>query len=150
MKVSVASMNLHLKSDFLYCMVVVCANKPNLTLLTDIAQELDVALNTSAVSTIQLNSDVEQTTPITYKVETPMDQACLHVQCSRLPNHIIQIMLTSPVFRIENYVHLNEELREKLDDFNPDPLDMLDKERCLIAAAEIRKFISFIVSISLK
>lgn len=138
MKVSVASMNLHLKSDYLYCMVVVCANKPNLTLLTDIAQELDVALNTSAVSAIQLNSEVEQTTPITYKVETPMDQACLHVHCSRLPNHTIQIMLTSPVFRTENYVHLNEELREKLEEFNPDPLDMLDKDKCLIAAAEIR------------
>ena len=78
MKVSVASMNLHMKTDYLYCIVIVCANKPNLTLLTDIVQELDLALNTQAVSAIQLNASGEETVPVTYNVETPMDQACLH------------------------------------------------------------------------
>jgi hypothetical protein len=47
-------------------------------------------------------------------------------------------MLTSPVFRSENFLNFDEKIREQIAELNPDPSDMLDKNKCLEAAAEIR------------
>lgn len=139
MKVSILAMRLFLRLDRQYSLVLICANKPNVTLLNDICQELTIALNTQAMASVQLESDGRQVTPITYQVDEHVDDACLHVQCSRLPEHTVRLMFTSPVFRSENYLHLNEAIRQEIVELNPDPLDMLDKSKCLEAAAEIRK-----------
>ena len=142
MKVSILAMRLFLKRDRQYSLVLICANKPNVTLLSDISQELSIALNTQAIANIRLDADGRQTAPITYQVEKHIADACLEVQCSCLPEHTVRIMMTSPVFRSENYLHLNETIRQQIVELNPDPLDMLDKNKCLEAAAEIRECIN--------
>ena len=139
MKVSALAMRLFLKNDHVYSLVLICANKPNITLLNDICQELTIGLNAQAIAEIQLNSNERQeSTPISYRVEAHVNDACLSVQCSLLPEHTIRIMLTSPVFRSENFLNLDEITRQQIAELNPDPIDMLDINKCLEAAAEIR------------
>jgi hypothetical protein len=50
MKVSVLAMRLFLKQDHDYTLVLICANKPTVTLLNEICQELSSALNTQTIS----------------------------------------------------------------------------------------------------
>ena len=138
MKVSTLAMRLFFKYDYEYSLALICANKPTVALLNEICQELTIGLNAQAIAALQLESDGEQSTPITYQIDMHVDEACLTVQCSRLPKHTIRIMLTSPVFRSENFLNLDEQTREKIAELNPDPNDMLDKNKCLEAAAEIR------------
>jgi hypothetical protein len=138
MKVSTLAMRLFFKNDHEYSLVLICANKPTITLLNDICQELIIGLNAQAIAAIQLDSNNEQSTPITYQIQAHVNDACLTIQCSLLPKHTIRIMLTSPVFRSENFLNLDEKTREQIAELNPDPSDMLDKNKCLEAAAEIR------------
>ncbi|CAF3546466.1 unnamed protein product [Rotaria sordida] len=138
MKVSTLAMRLFLKNDYEYSLVLICANKPTVTLLNDICQELTIGLNAQAIAAIQLDSNEEQSKPITYQVQAHINDACLTVQCSLLPKHTIRIMLTSPVFRSENFLNLDDSTRQQIAELNPDPSDMLDKNKCLEAAAEIR------------
>jgi hypothetical protein len=143
MKVSTLAMRLFYKHDYEYSLVLICANKPTVTLLDDICQELTIGLNAQAIAAIQLDSNNEQSTPITYDIKTHINDACLTVQCSLLPKYIIRIMLTSPVFRSENFLNLDDTTRQQIAELNPDPSDMLDKNKCLEAAAEIRMKIKF-------
>ncbi len=138
MKVSTLAMRLFFKNDYEYSLVLICANKPTVTLLNDISQELSIGLNAQAIAAIQLDTTGDQSSPITYKIQTHIPDACLTVQCSLLPKHTIRIMLTSPVFRSENFLNLDDQTREQIAELNPDPSDMLDREKCLEAAAEIR------------
>ncbi|CAF0743663.1 unnamed protein product [Rotaria sp. Silwood1] len=138
MKVSTLAMRLFLQNDYEYSLVLICANKPTVTLLNDICQELSIGLNAQAIAAIQLDSTEEQSKPITYQVQAHVNDACLTVQCSLLPKHTIRIMLTSPVFRTENFLNLDDSTRQQIVELNPDPTDMLDKNKCLEAAAEIR------------
>jgi hypothetical protein len=138
MKVSILAMNLSLKQDRQYTLVVICANKPHLSLLNDICQELTLALNTQAIAAIQLDSIEEPSRAITYRIDKHPDRACLHVQSSLLPDYTIRILFTSPMFRSENFLHLTEHVRQQIAELNPDPSDMLDKNKCLEAAADIR------------
>jgi hypothetical protein len=138
MKVSTLAMRLFLKNDYDYSLVLICANKPTVTLLNDICQELTIGLNAQAIAALQLDSNDQQSTPITYQVQANINDACLIVQCSLLPKHSIRIMLTSPVFRSENFLNLDDKTRQEIAELNPDPTDMLDKHKCLEAAAEIR------------
>ncbi len=138
MKVSTLAMRLFYINDYEYSLVLICANKPTITLLNDICQELTIGLNAQAIAAIQLESNDEQSIPITYQIQAHINDACLTIQCSILPKHTIRIMLTSPVFRSENFLNLDEKTREQIAELNPDPSDMLDKNKCLEAAAEIR------------
>ncbi|CAF1327567.1 unnamed protein product [Adineta steineri] len=139
MKVSTLAMRLFLKTDEEYSLVLICANKPSLTLLNDICQELTIGLNAQAIAAIHLDSNNgEQSIPTTYEIETHADDACLTIKCSLLPKHTIRIMLTSPVFRSENFLNLDNTTRQQVAELNPDPFDMLNKNKCLEAAAEIR------------
>ena len=141
MKVSTLAMRLFLKYDTEYSLVLICANKPTITLLNNICQELTIGLNTQAIAAIQLESNSEQSTATTYQVQAHVNDACLTVRCSLLPKHTIRIMLTSPVFRSENFINIDENTHQQIAMLNPDPCDMLDKNKCLEAAAEIRTYI---------
>ncbi len=110
MKVSILAMRLFLKTDREYTLVLVCANKPTVTLLNDISQELAIVLNTPTSA---------------YQIQPDVIDACLIIKSSLLPEHTIRIRLTSPVFFNANSLNL-------------DPIDMLDKDKCLQAAVEIR------------
>lgn len=140
MKVSTLAMRLFVKYDCEYSLVLICANKPTESLLKEICQELTIGLNAQAIAALQLESNNEQSTPITYQVQAHVDDASLTVQCSRIPKCTIQIRLTSPVFRSENFLNLDDQTREQIAQLNPDPSDMLDKNKCLEAAAEMRMF----------
>ena len=140
MKVSTLAMRLFVKYDCEYSLVLICANKPTESLLKEIGQELIIGLNAQAIAALQLESNNEQSTPTTYHVRAHVEDASLTVQCTSLPKYSIRIRLTSPVFRSENFLNLDDQTREQIAQLNPDPSDMLDKNKCLEAAAEIRKF----------
>ena len=140
MKVSILAMRLFLQTDHEYALVIICANKPTKSLLNEICEELAIGLNAQAIAALQLDSNNEQSKPVTYKIEAHVDDACLTVQCSLLPKHTIRVLLTSPVFRSENFLNLDENTRQQISALNPDPIDMLDKDKCLQAAAEIRTY----------
>ena len=130
MKVSTLAMRLLLRDEHEYTLVLICANKPNETLLNEICQELTLIFDAPAG---------EATTPIvTYQVQALIPDACLTVQCTLLPEHTIRVLLTSPVFRSENFLSIDNEECHTVAELNPDPADMLEKFRCLEAAAEIR------------
>lgn len=141
MKLSTLAMRLFLKNDHEYSLVLICANKPTVTLLNEICQELTIGLNAQAIAAIHLDSNEEKSTPTSYQVQAHISDACLTVQCSLLPKHTIRILLTSPVFRSENFLNVDESTRQQIAELNPDPSDMLDKNKCLEAAAEMRKLI---------
>lgn len=143
MKVSTLAMRLFVKYDCEYSLVLICANKPTESLLKEICQELAIGLNAQAIAALQLESNNEQSTPITYQVRAHVEDAALTVECSRISKYIIRIRLTSPVFRSENFLNLDDQTREQIAQLNPDPSDMLDKNKCLEAAAEMR--MSFLV-----
>ncbi|CAF0749776.1 unnamed protein product [Didymodactylos carnosus] len=128
MKVGVLAMRVFLKRDREYSLVLICANKPTIDLLTKISQELTSTLK-------MLTSDKEE---VLYDIQASMDDACIYIKCNLLPTHRIRIMLTSPVLRDENFVNLSDEGRIEINKLNPDPVDMLNKVKCLEAAAEIR------------
>ncbi|CAF3870443.1 unnamed protein product, partial [Rotaria sp. Silwood1] len=134
MKVSILAMHLSLKTDYEYTLVLICANKPTITLLNDICQELTITLNKQNNSSNQIDSTIQQSIPIIYQIETHVIDACLTIKSSLLPQHTIRIMLTSPVFCSDNFLNFDE----KVTELNSDPTDMLDKNKCLEAAAEIR------------
>lgn len=140
MKVSTLAMRLFVKYDCEYSLVLICANKPTESLLKEICQELIIGLNAQAIAALQLESNNDQSTPTTYHVRAHVDDASLTVQCNHLPKYSIRIRLTSPVFRSENFLNLDDQLREQIAQLNPDPTDMLDKNKCLEAAAEIREY----------
>ncbi|CAF5050180.1 unnamed protein product, partial [Rotaria sp. Silwood1] len=139
MKVSILAMHLSLKTDYEYTLVLICANKPTITLLNDICQELTITLNKQNNSSNQIDSTIQQSIPIIYQIETHVIDACLTIKSSLLPQHTIRIMLTSPVFCSDNFLNFDE----KVTELNSDPTDMLDKNKCLEAAAEIRTYISY-------
>ncbi|UJR33196.1 hypothetical protein I4U23_020651 [Adineta vaga] len=138
MKVSTLAMRLFLQTDCDYSLVLICANKPTKTLLNDICEELSIGLNAQAIAALQLDSNNEQSNPVNYQIVAHVSEACLTVQCSLLPKHTIRILITSPVFRSENFLNYDENTRQQIAELNPDPIDMLDKNKCLQAAAEIR------------
>ena len=138
MKVSLLSMNLLLKTDREYCLALICVNKPSDDLLKDVCQELNIALSAQAIAQMQFDSDGNHGQQIAYQVEENVKEAALTVRCSLLPDRHVRILFTSPIFRNENFLHLNEQQRQQIDLLNPDPGHMLDKSKCLATAAEIR------------
>ncbi|CAF2123789.1 unnamed protein product [Rotaria magnacalcarata] len=139
MKVSILSMRHSLRIDHEYTLVLLCANKPTITLLNDICQELANALNKQVTSANQSHS-MEELSSIQsiYQVHTNVVDACLNVQSNRLPEHTIRIMLTSPVFCSEKFSNRDQTTDLRLAELNSDdPTDMLDKNICLQAATEI-------------
>jgi len=144
MKVSTLAMRLFYKYDREYFLVLICANKPTSTLLNEISQELTIGLNAQAIAALQLDSNNEEVKPITYEIETNISEAYLTVQCSLLPTYKMKILLTSPVFRTENFLNIDETKSEQIAQLNPDPDDMLNKDKCLEAAAEIRMLFRYL------
>ena len=130
MKVSTLAMRLLLHDEHEYTLVLICANKPNATLLNEICQELTLIFDTPTGEATM--------PPVTYRVHALIPDACLTVQCTLLPEHTIRVLLTSPVFRSENFLSIDNEVCQTVAELNPDPVDMLEKSRCLEAAAEIR------------
>lgn len=135
MKVSTLAMRVFLKTDFEYSLVLICANKPTVALLNEITQELAMVLNVSSIAAVETDTTGGL---LSFDVEAHIADACLTVRSSRLPHHVVRIMLTSPVFRSENFLSYDEVTRQQIFALNPDPVDMLDKDKCLEAAAEIR------------
>lgn len=141
MKISILAMHLGLKIDHQYSLVLICANKPTVTLLNTICQELTIALNKQNTLSNYYNSTEQEGLVDCYKVEVQVADACLIIKSSHLPYHTIRITLTSPVFHNEQYFNVYDPTSQNLATLNPDPMDILDKNKCLQALVEIRMLI---------
>lgn len=141
MKLSILSMRLLLKVDQQYSIVIICANKPNDVLLKNVAEQLSSVLICENSPKDQIDDAEKQSSGRRYEIEENIPQAYLVIRSTDFPNRSIQILFTSPIFRSENFLELSESARQQIEIFNPDPEGMLNKQKCLEAAAEIRLFL---------
>ena len=124
MKISALAMDLYLKSNQQYEIVLVCANKPTRTLLKEIAQEL--------IFYFQQSTNTSPTDG-SYRVQVQQSDVCLTVQCSLLPIHVIRILLTATIYSPEGTIEANS--------------DLLDQKKCFEAVTEIRTSFLFVLRI---
>lgn len=99
MKVSTLAMEIYLKENYQYDLVLICAAKPTRNLLKEIYQEL--------IFYFQQTTNSNQTDG-SYRVEMELQDLCLTVQSSLLPIHLIRIRLTSSNFSPDEIEMFNE------------------------------------------
>jgi len=122
MRVGVLAKGLLLHGDLNVQLVVLCADKPTLTLLKRVAEKLPKTLKDVA-------GEGEE-----YKVEVVAAEAAVRVEAAAEPKASITITLTSPTMRENQEPSAAKTPVVKTED----PADVLNKAKCLTALAELR------------
>lgn len=117
MRVGMLAKGLLLHGETGVQLVVLCAEKPTRTLLNKVADSLPKQL--------QIVSTEDQ-----YKVQRNIDDAAILVIGVKEPNLTVTITLTSPIIR--------EQILTTGKPNDKDPVDVLDKQKCLDALAALR------------
>ena len=124
MRVGLLAKQLLLKGDTEVELVVLCREKPTKSLLEKIATHLPSHLVTVAPEA-------------SYTVDREIENACLTVSTvtkteegDKVPGLRVMVTLTSPLMR--------ETPEEQEETGNMDPPDMLDRDKCIAALAELR------------
>ncbi|XP_045903471.1 interleukin enhancer-binding factor 3-like isoform X2 [Micropterus dolomieu] len=123
MRVGLVSKGLLLKGDKDLELVLLCSNKPTVTLLKQVAEKLSAQLEASSVGT--------------YTVNQCPENAAVVVTSSKESILTLTIHLTSPLIRTEQESKTEEEEEEETRTVN-DPPDVLDRQKCLSALASLR------------
>ncbi|XP_058496534.1 interleukin enhancer-binding factor 3a [Solea solea] len=121
MRVGLVAKGLLLKGDQDLELVLLCSNRPTSTLLQEVAERLTAELETISSGT--------------YTVSQCMEDAAIIVMSTKEPILNLTVHLTSPVVRMEPESETAEE--EETRTVN-DPLDVLDRQKCLTALASLR------------
>ncbi|XP_070769195.1 interleukin enhancer-binding factor 3a [Enoplosus armatus] len=121
MRVGLVSKGLLLKGDKDLELVLLCSNKPTITLLKQVAEKLIAQLEASSVGT--------------YAVSQCPEDAAIVVTSTKESVLTLTIHLTSPLVRTEQESKTEEE--EETRTVN-DPPDVLDRQKCLSALASLR------------
>uniref|UniRef100_UPI0037E798B6 interleukin enhancer-binding factor 3-like isoform X2 n=1 Tax=Semicossyphus pulcher TaxID=241346 RepID=UPI0037E798B6 len=121
MRVGLVAKGLLLKEDIDLELVLLCSNKPTVTLLQQVAEKLTAQLETSSAGT--------------YTVSQCPGDAALVVTSNKESVLTLTIHLTSPLVRKEQESTAveKEETRTVID-----PPDVLDRQKCLTALASLR------------
>lgn len=123
MRVGLLAKQLLLKGDNEVELVVLCREKPTKSLLEKIATHLPAHLSAVAPEA-------------TYTVDREIENACLTVSTTKeeegdkVPGLSVTVTLTSPLMR--------ETPEEQEETGSVDPPDMLDRDKCITALAELR------------
>uniref|UniRef100_A0A3B5AT33 Interleukin enhancer-binding factor 3-like n=1 Tax=Stegastes partitus TaxID=144197 RepID=A0A3B5AT33_9TELE len=120
MRVGLVAKGLLLKGDKDLELVLLCSNKPTVTLLKQVAEKLIAQL------------EVEMTG--TYSVSPCSGDAGIAVTSTKESALTLIIHLTSPLVRTEQESKVAEEEEEEVND----PPDVLDRQKCLTALASLR------------
>ncbi|XP_034543155.1 interleukin enhancer-binding factor 3-like isoform X2 [Notolabrus celidotus] len=121
MRVGLVSKGLLLKEDNDLELVLLCANKPTITLLNKVAEELTAQLETISAET--------------YAVSQCPEDAAILVTSNKESALTLTIHLTSPLVRKEQESVAAEEDETRTVN---DPPDVLDRQKCLTALASLR------------
>uniref|UniRef100_A0A3P9MJY7 Interleukin enhancer binding factor 3a n=1 Tax=Oryzias latipes TaxID=8090 RepID=A0A3P9MJY7_ORYLA len=124
MRVGLVAKGLLLKGDAELELVLLCSNKPTVTLLKQVAEKLSEQLEVISKGAYNVN-------------ECPQD-AAVTVKSNSESVLCLIIRLTSPLFRME------QTETQKVDD----PPDVLDRQKCLTALASLRHAKCFQAKIS--
>ncbi|TMS23211.1 Interleukin enhancer-binding factor 3-like protein [Larimichthys crocea] len=125
MRVGLVAKGLLLKGDKDLELVLLCANKPTITLLQQVAEKLSAQLEESSAET--------------YTVTQCPGDAAIVVTSSKELVLTLTIHLTSPLVRTnqESKTEEEEDEEEETRTVN-DPPDVLDRQKCLSALASLR------------
>ncbi|XP_070712230.1 interleukin enhancer-binding factor 3-like isoform X2 [Pempheris klunzingeri] len=121
MRVGLVAKGLLLKGDKDLELVLLCSNKPTITLLQEVAEKL--------IAQLELSSEG------TYTVSQCPGDAAIVVTSTKESALTLTIHLTSPLVRTEQETKATEE--EETRTVN-DPPDVLDRQQCLTALASLR------------
>ncbi|KAK2919377.1 interleukin enhancer-binding factor 3-like isoform X1 [Channa argus] len=121
MRVGLVAKGLLLKGDKDLELVLLCSNKPTVTLLQQVAEKL--------------NTQLEETSAGTYTVSQCSEDATIVVTNTKESVLSLTIHLTSPLVRMEQEIKAAE--TEETRTVN-DPPDILDRQKCLTALASLR------------
>ncbi|GAA6220304.1 interleukin enhancer-binding factor 3-like [Lates japonicus] len=122
MRVGLVSKGLLLKGDKDLELVLLCSNKPTVTLLEQVAEKLTAQLETIAVGA--------------YTVSQCPGDAAIIVTSTKESALTLTIHMTSPLVRTEQEIKTAGE-EEETRTVN-DPPDVLDRQKCLTALASLR------------
>ncbi|XP_023147332.2 interleukin enhancer-binding factor 3-like isoform X1 [Amphiprion ocellaris] len=122
MRVGLVAKGLLLKGDKDLELVLLCSNKPTITLLKQVAEKLTAQLETISAGT--------------YSVNPCPGDAGIVVTSTKESALTLIIHLTSPLVRAEQESKTAEE-EEEMRTVN-DPPDVLDRQKCLTALASLR------------
>ncbi|TNM94285.1 hypothetical protein fugu_002461 [Takifugu bimaculatus] len=118
MRVGLVAKGLLLKGDLDIELVLLCRDKPTSDLLKNVSENL--------VTQLKATEDK-------YVVTAKTNEACIIIKNSKVPPLTLTIHLTSPVVREDvEKVSAGESLSVN------DPLDVLDRQKCLTALASLR------------
>ncbi|KAM3622578.1 uncharacterized protein V6R79_000592 [Siganus canaliculatus] len=121
MRVGPVAKGLLLKGDMNLDLVLLCTNKPTVTLLKQVAEKLA--------------EQIEEISPGTYTVSQCPGDAAIAVTSTK-SILTLTIHLTSPLVRTEQKNKTTEEEEETRTD--NDPPDVLDRQKCLSSLASLR------------
>ncbi|XP_071360555.1 interleukin enhancer-binding factor 3 homolog isoform X2 [Trachinotus anak] len=121
MRVGLVAKGLLLKGDKDLELVLLCSNKPTITLLQQVAEKLTAQLETISAAA--------------YTVSQCPEDASIVVTSTKESVLMLTIHLTSPLIRTEQESSTIEE--EETRTVN-DPPDVLDRQKCLTALASLR------------
>ncbi|XP_041838435.1 interleukin enhancer-binding factor 3-like isoform X2 [Melanotaenia boesemani] len=121
MRVGLVAKGLILKGDEALELVLLCSNKPTITLLKQVAEKLTEQLEAISAGT--------------YAVSHYPEDATIVVNSCKKSVLTLTIHLTSPLVRAEQTNNTTEE--EETQTVN-DPPDVLDRQKCLTALASLR------------
>ncbi|XP_056135722.1 interleukin enhancer-binding factor 3a isoform X2 [Lampris incognitus] len=121
MRVGLVAKGLLLKGDTDLELVLLCANKPTVTLLSQVAE--------------MLASQLKDVTEDKYEIIQKPEDAAIVVTSTKEFVMTLTIHLTSPVVRVDTKGETNEQ--EETRTVN-DPPDVLDRQKCLTALASLR------------
>ncbi|XP_008278163.1 interleukin enhancer-binding factor 3-like isoform X2 [Stegastes partitus] len=124
MRVGLVAKGLLLKGDKDLELVLLCSNKPTVTLLKQVAEKLIAQLETISAGT--------------YSVSPCSGDAGIAVTSTKESALTLIIHLTSPLVRTEQESKVAEEEEEEEMRTVNDPPDVLDRQKCLTALASLR------------
>ncbi|XP_046900004.1 interleukin enhancer-binding factor 3-like isoform X1 [Hypomesus transpacificus] len=119
MRVGLVAKGLLLKGDMDLELVLLCSQKPTVTLLKQVAESL--------------SAQIKLVTEDKYKVTQCPKEASIMVRSTKEPVLTLTIHLTSPLVRMEAETQAEEETQTASD-----PPDVLDRQKCLTALASLR------------
>ncbi|XP_030587526.1 interleukin enhancer-binding factor 3-like isoform X2 [Archocentrus centrarchus] len=122
MRIGLVAKGLLLKGDKNVELVLLCSNKPTVTLLKQVAE--------------QLSAQLEAISPETYAVSQCPGDAAIVVTSTKESVLTLIIHLTSPLVRTEQESQ-TAEAEQETRTVN-DPPDVLDRQKCLTALASLR------------
>lgn len=121
MRIGLVAKGLLIKDDMDLELVLMCREKPTHTLLGTVCDNLPL--------------QIQKLTEVKYNIEACIPEAAIMIHSTTEPKLNLKVTLTSPLYKDETE---NTETGEQESVEASEPVDLLDRQRCLVALASLR------------